>query len=79
MTTLDLRRDVTAFLESRRGASRNRAGAVLAVTAWLVLWAFFLAGVAGPAGRLASAGRAATALATGAANGEGPVASGLER
>jgi len=48
---------VTRGLAARRGPRPSRAGAVLAFGAWIGLWVFFLVFVAGPAGRLAGAGR----------------------
>jgi len=46
---------VTLPLVARRGARPCRLGGIAAFAAWALLWGYFLAGIAAPAGRLAGA------------------------
>ena len=39
----------------RRGARARLLGALVALGAWALLWGYFVAGIAAPAGRLAAA------------------------
>jgi len=52
----------------RRGARPCRLGGVAAFAAWALLWGYFLAGIAAPAGRLAGARSSSPAWPTGSAS-----------